>query len=122
MQRLSSALTGAAVSLALVASAAPAQAISLQPAPAAISSNQPAADIQTVDHRKWRHSHRRDRDHFRFGFAFGPPVVTYPRYAYRACPHGYRYDGYGCVATYSRYHAYPHHYGVRPGFSVQLGF
>jgi hypothetical protein len=119
MQRISSALAGAAVSLALVASGAPAQATSLQPAPAVMTSDEPAAGIQTVHDRKWRHGHRRHRDDFRFGFAFGPPIVAYPRYAYRACPYGYAFDGYGCVRTY---HAYPYHYGVRPGFSIELGF
>ena len=125
MQRFTSVLTGAAVSLALVASAAPVQAISLQPAPAVMTGDQPFAGIQNVEDRGWdggwRHKRRHDDD-IRFGFSFAPPIVSYPRYAYQACPYGYRYDGYGCARVYSRYHPYPYHYGVRPGFSVQLGF
>jgi hypothetical protein len=119
MQRISSILTGAAVSVALVAGAAPVQAASPQPAPAIITSDQPAAGIRTVGDGDWR---RRDRDDVRFGFSFGPPVVAYPRYAYRGCPYGYAFDGYGCVRTYSHYRPHRYDYGPRPGFSVQLGF
>jgi hypothetical protein len=128
MQRISSACIGAAALLAMVAGAAPAQAASIRAAPVMAAEQGPA--IQQVgdrwDHgRKWKH--RRDRDHFSFGF--GVPFAyypSYPTYAYRsyACPYGYRYDHYrhACVGNSYSYGGHPYHYRSRPGFSIQFGF
>ncbi len=119
MQRIS-VLGGAALSLMLAVTSVPALAASPQAAPVI---EQTA--IQKVGDRGWdggwRHKRRHDDD-IRFGFSFGAPVFGHPSYAYRACPYGYWFDGYGCVRTHTRYHSYPHHYGVSPGFSVRLGF
>jgi hypothetical protein len=136
MQRLNSALAGAAVALALAAGSAPAQAASLQPAPAVLTSEQPAGSIQMVgdrDHWKWRHHGRhhrfRDRDHFRLGFGFGfgapffgghPYAYSYRpyRYAYQPCPYGYWFDGYACIPTHRPiYRTYPYHVG--PGINLE---
>ena len=124
MQRYTSALAGAAVSLALLATSLPAQAASFRAAPAVLTSDQPVAGIQTVDNDwRWRHGRRhRDRDHFRlgFGFGFGAPFFGFPsysyayrpyRYSYPACPYGSFWDPYygACVvAHYPRYRTHPY--------------
>jgi len=56
MQRLSLPLAGVAVSLAVLASSAPAVAAPLMPAPAVLTDDQPAADVQTVRDRRGRHT------------------------------------------------------------------
>lgn len=125
MQRMTYALAGAAVSMVLAAGAGPAQAASPMAAPAVAAEGK--AGIHSVEDRGWdggwRHKRRHDDD-FRFGFSFGAPYTFYPpvrSYPVYRCPYGSRFDGYGCV-SYRSYHPYPYHYGVRPGFSVQLGF
>jgi hypothetical protein len=131
MLRLTSALAGAAVALAMLAGSASAQTI--RPIPAAMTGDHAGA-IQLIDEdrwaprRYWRHSRhwRRDRWHddddfnfgsFGFGFALGsgfgrPYGYGYPySYAYRparpACPYGtvYSYD-YGCVDANYGYEGY----------------
>jgi hypothetical protein len=134
MQRLTSAIAGAAVALAMMAGSSSAQTI--QPMPAVWTGNG-TADILLVGGRDWRPHHRWRRHAFRhrhddddfpfgsfgFGFAlgsgFGYPYYGYPySYAYRpvrpACPYGSYYDpDYGCVvASYGyarpdRYDYYP---------------
>ena len=121
MQRVLSSLTGAAVSLALIASAGPTFAGPLRPAPAVLTSDQPSAGVQTVHDRRWRHAPR--RKHFSFGF--GAPFYAH-RYSYRApvCPYGTWYDyRYGCVVAHRpHYYAYPYYYRSRPSVTFEFGF
>jgi hypothetical protein len=124
MLKSAHALAGAAaVSLVIAAGLTPAVAAS--PMAPAVTVKGSQAGIQNVGDRGWdggwRHKRRHDDDDFRFGFSFGAPYAYYPPRAVYRCPPGYRFDGYGCAA-YRVYHPYPYHYGVRPGFSVQLGF
>jgi hypothetical protein len=141
MQRVISVLSGAAVALALVAGSAPAQAASLQPAPAVLTDDGPTAGIQKVEDRRWRHRHGghhrfRDRDGFRLGFGLGfgapfwgggyPYAYSYRPYRYAApvCPYGTWYDpGYGCVAAAYPpvYRTYPYGggYGGGPGINLE---
>jgi hypothetical protein len=121
MQRFSSLLAGAALSLALLAGLAPSQAAPFRPAPAVITNDAPAAGIEFVRDRHWRHGFRGHHG-LRFGLGigfgglgFGAPFVGYPygydyypSYAYRrpGCPYGSFYEpGYGCVVDdgYVRY-------------------
>jgi hypothetical protein len=123
MQRFSSALAGAAVSFAVLAGSAPAQAAVLMPTPAVLTGDQQAADIQTVGDRRGRHRSHRFRGHdsfaLGFGFGFGAPFIgsSYAyrpyRYSYSACPYGTFYEpAYGgCVVAYNRYPAYSYPYG-----------
>src|SRR5687768_14381210 len=119
MHRFSSALLGAAVSLALVASSAPTQAASPHPAPV-VSQQTGIQMVGDRDRGRWRHRDR-DRDSH-FSFSFGVPFATYHQpYVYRApvCPHGYWYDQYrhACFAYQPRYtHPYGYGGGVTFGF------
>ena len=127
MQRLSFALAGAAVSLAVLAGSAPTEAATFRPAPAVLTGDQPAAAIQAVRDRRGGHHHRghrfRGHDSFAlgFGFGFGAPFIgnSYSyrpyRYSYPVCPYGTFYEpAYGaCVVAYNPYpaYSYPRGYG-----------
>ena len=126
MRRFSSALVGAAVSVALLASSAPAGAASLSPSPAVMQGDSSHAAIQSVGDRRWNHRNRgwrHDRNpHFSFGFGFPAPRVYAQRRAYR-CPYG-TYYAYpvGCVADYDyypRHRRYPHR---GPGIGFEFSF
>jgi len=121
MQRLSSLLAGAAVSLALLAVSAPSQAAPFGLAPAVLTGDASGAEIQFVRNRHWRHGFHGGGLSFGFGLGFGGPFVGHPydydyyrpSYAYRSCPGGTFYEpGYGCVVDdsygygYNRYNRY----------------
>ena len=122
MQRFTSVLAGVAVSLAMAAASAPAQATSLRAMPAVLTDDGPTASIQTVHDTRWRHRHRDRGPHFSFGFAAPLVPFAYTPHVYTTtrCSDGfyYRYP-VGCVA-YGGYHSYP--YYSRPGVSLQFGF
>jgi hypothetical protein len=120
MRRFSSALAGAAVSVALLASSAPAGAASLHPSPAVTQDD--ASAIQPVGDRRGKHRHRYREPRFSFGFGFpAPRAYTYQR-TYR-CPYGsYYHYPVGCVAAYDhypRYRSYPYR---SPGVGFEFRF
>jgi len=124
MQRLSYAVAGAAVSLALMAVSTPAAAAPLMPTPAVLTDDQPAAGVQNVGDRRGRHGFRGHRGFghnsfaLGFGLGFGAPFLGHAysyrpyRYAYPACPYGTFYEpAYGaCVVVHHRYPVYSHPY------------
>lgn len=129
MQRISSAFIVAAVSLAAIATAVPAQAASMRLPNGAATDSATAAGIQTVHDRRGHGDWRRgSRNHFSFGF--GVPYARYQQpYAYPyptyRCPYGYWYDQYrhACVGSAPYYYNnYPYQYRASPGVSVQFGF
>ncbi|MGH6924769.1 MAG: hypothetical protein ACRED5_13620 [Propylenella sp.] len=120
MQRFTSALGAAAISVAALATAAPAGAASIYAPPAATAANDSDAGILRVHDRRWR-----DRGpHFSFGFGvpFAPRAYAYDRRYDDRCPYGsyYRYP-VGCVATYRHYDG-PYYYDRGPGVSFHFGF
>ena len=99
MQRFTSVLAGAAVSLAMAASA-PAQATSLRPMPAVLTDDGPSASIQTVHDTRWRHRHRDRGPHFSFGFAAPFVPFAYPHvYTTTRFADGYYWSGAWPTAT-----------------------
>jgi len=123
MQRFTSVLAGAAVSLAMAAASAPAQATSLRAMPAVLTDDGPSASIQAVHDTRWRHRHRDRSPHFSFGFAAPFVPFAYPQvYTTNRCAYGYTYRyPVGCVAVYGGHYNYPY-YGPRPGVGIQFGF
>lgn len=140
MQRFTSVLAAAAVSIAALASSAPAGAASPYAPPTATIGNDSTIGIQKVDDRRWR----RGGPHVSFGFsvpfvprpyAYAPRAYVYERpYAYdrryvrdSRCSDGffYRYP-VGCVAAYDRDYRYydrrPSYYSGGPGVSFHFGF
>ena len=135
MQRLSSALAGAAVSLAILVSSGHAQATPLRPA-IPIAGGGQSGSVQLVGERGWGHrggwGHHGGFGHhglnFGLGFALGAAIAgsPYGAYPYDAYPYGYTYrrpgcpygsfyePGYGCVVEAYEYPSYPiYGYGYR---------